>query len=158
MVHHDKPTTLPGLWKTVQAIDAWYWEHHAEVSRKMNTATTSMHKSEKSDSSKMDAKSKDSSHSRQRNLPGSSQSKGSTSELRKFIPDLTSKLGKDGKLTPQEHQHCMDKNLCLFCGAPGHVVKECPKSMWVASKARAIKTTQESALSSKPSGVDPKKD
>ena len=120
--------------------------------------TTSGHRSEKSDSSKMDTKSKGSSQSQQKNPPGSSQSKGSSSELRKFIPDLTSKLGKDGKLTPQECQHCMDKNLCLFCGAPGHVTKDCSKSTSVASKARAVKTTQESASSSKPSGADPKKD
>ena len=119
MVHHDKPTTLPGLQKTVQAIDAWYWERRAEVSRETNTATTSTHKSEKSDSSKTDAKSKGLSHSQQRNLPGSSQSKGSMSEPRKFIPDLTSKLRKDGKLTPQERQRRMDKNLCLFAAPQG---------------------------------------
>src|SRR6266481_4708181 len=35
MVHHDKPTTLPGLRKTAQAIDARYWERHAEVSHEM---------------------------------------------------------------------------------------------------------------------------
>src|SRR6266481_4409622 len=56
MVHHDKPTTLLGLWKVVQAIDAWYWEHRAGVSHKTTTMTTSTHKSEKSDSSKMDTK------------------------------------------------------------------------------------------------------
>src|SRR6266481_4757442 len=33
MVHHDKPTTLPGLRKVRQAIDMRYWEHHTEVSR-----------------------------------------------------------------------------------------------------------------------------
>src|SRR6266481_8067788 len=109
MVHHDKPTTLPGLQKTVQAIDAWYWEHHVEVSHKTTTMTTSRHRSEKYDSSKMDAKSKGSSHSQQKNPPGSSQSKGSTSKPRKFLPDLTSKLGKDGKLTPQECQCHLDK-------------------------------------------------
>src|SRR6266481_1669808 len=158
MVHHDKPTTLLGLRKTMQAIDAHYWERRAEVSRETNTATTSTHKSEKSDSSKTDAKSKGSLHSRQKNLPGSSQSKGSMSKPRKFIPDLTSKLGKDGKLTPQERQCHMDKNICLFCGAPGHVAKGCPKSMSVASKAHAVKTTQESASSSKPSSADLKKD
>ena len=158
MVHHDKPTTLLGLWKVMQAIDARYWEHCAEVSRETTTATTSGHRSEKSDSSKTDTKSKGSSQSWQKGTPSSSQSKGSSSEPRKFIPDLTSKLGKDRKLTPQERQCCMDKNLCIFCGAPGHVVKDCPKSTSVASKACAIKTTQESASSSKPSGADPKKD
>ena len=158
MVHHDKPTTLPGLRKVTQAIDAQYWERCAEVSCKTTTVTTSRHRSEKSDSSKMDTKSKGLSHSRQKNLPGLSQSKGSTSKPRKFLPALTSKLGKDGKLPPQEHQHCMDKNLCLFCGTPGHVMKDCPKSMSVASKAHTVKTTQESILLSKPSGMDPKKD
>src|SRR6266481_2657063 len=157
MVHHDKPTTLLGLQKITQAIDMQYWEHHAGVSHETATATTSRRRSEKSDS-KTDAKSKGSLHSQQKNPPGSSQSKGSTSEPEKFIPDLTSKLGKDGKLMPQEHQRRMDKNLCLFCGAPGHVAKDCPKSTLVASKAHAVKTTQESALSSKPSGMDPKKD
>ena len=94
MVHHDKPTTLPGLRKTAQAIDVRYWERRAEVSCETNTATTSTHKSEKSDSSKTDAKSKGSSHSRQRNPPSSSQSKGSTSKLRKFIPTLALSSGK----------------------------------------------------------------
>src|SRR6266481_2548559 len=158
MVHHDKPTTLPGLQKTAQAIDTQYWECRTEVSHKTTTATTSTHKSEKSDSSKTDDNSKGLSHSWQRNPPGSSQSKGSMSEPRKFIPDLTSKLRKDRKLMPQECQCHMDKNLCLFCGTPGNVAKECPKSMLVASKAHTIKTTQESASLSKPPGVDPKKD
>src|SRR6266481_5096869 len=105
MVHHDKPTTLLGLQKVTQAIDMRYWEHCTEVSRETTTATTSGHRSEKSDSSKTDTKSKGSLQSRQKNPPGSSQSKGSSSELRKFIPDLTSKLRKDGTLTPQERQH-----------------------------------------------------
>ena len=30
MVHHEKPTTLSGLWKLVQAINAHYWEHKVE--------------------------------------------------------------------------------------------------------------------------------
>jgi len=32
MVHHNKPNTLSGLRKLVQAIDARYWEWHGEVS------------------------------------------------------------------------------------------------------------------------------
>jgi hypothetical protein len=30
------------------------------------------------------------------------------------------KLRKRGKLTPEERKHCMDNNLCLYCGKPGH--------------------------------------
>src|SRR6266481_5927814 len=44
MVHHDKPTTLPGLQKVAQAIDTCYWEHHAEVSHETMTTSTSGHK------------------------------------------------------------------------------------------------------------------
>src|SRR6266481_3753742 len=106
----------------------------------------------------MDTKSKGLSHSWQKNPPGSSQSKGSSSELRKFIPNLTSKLGKDRKLPPQECQCHMDKNLCLFYGTLGHVAKDCPKSMSVASKGRTVKTTQESISLAKPPSADPKKD
>ena len=42
-------------------------------------------------------------------------------------PDLMDKLGKDGKLTPQEPQRCMDGSLCLLCASSSHMIKDCPK-------------------------------
>ena len=63
--------------------------------------------------------------------------KGKAPENPKSSPDLTGKLGKDGKLTPQEHQRHMDNSLCLFCGKTGHIAKECPKLMAIAARARA---------------------
>src|SRR6266481_869888 len=103
MVHHDKLTSLSGLWKLSQAIDACYWECHAEVSHETATSGTSGNKSE-SKSEKSDHKSnKGSLQSKQKNTSSSSsQSKGSSMEAKKTNPDLSSKLGKDGKLTPQE--------------------------------------------------------
>jgi len=95
---------------------------------------------------KSDSKSgKGSSHSKQKNNSGS---KGSTSDQKKPDPDLSSKLGKDGKLTPQERQRRLDNNLCLFCGTSGHVAKDCPKSSSASSKARASKTEQDKSTSS----------
>ena len=32
---------------------------------------------------------------------------------------------KRGKLTPAERKYCMDNNLCLYCGKPGHKALEC---------------------------------
>ena len=64
-------------------------------------------------------------------------SKGKAPENPKPSPDLTSKLGKDGKLTPQEHQCHMDNSLCLFCGKTRHIAKECPKLSAIAARARA---------------------
>jgi hypothetical protein len=35
------------------------------------------------------------------------------------------KFQKQGYLTFAERKHCMDNNLCLYCGKPGHKAIEC---------------------------------
>jgi hypothetical protein len=35
------------------------------------------------------------------------------------------KLRKWGKLTPEEWKHCMDNNLCLYCGKAKHKAQDC---------------------------------
>ena len=73
--------------------------------------------------------------------------KGKVLEKPKPNPDLTRKLGKDRKLTPQERQHRMDNSLCLFCGKTGNTAKECPKLTAIAAQARAaITELQESFM------------
>ena len=42
--------------------------------------------------------------------------------------DLMSKLGKEGKLTAEERNHCPDNKLCMFCDLTGHIAKDCLKS------------------------------
>ena len=53
----------------------------------------------------------------------------------------TNKLGKDGKLTPEEHQQRISKGLCLFCGEAGHSANACPKKSNPQAKARAAQAT-----------------
>src|SRR5882672_9961370 len=102
MVHHNKPNTLAGLHRLIQAIDAQYWERKGELSRKNPTSGSSRNKSDnKSDFAKSDNKS-GKSKSKQKDNSGSTQSKSSSSDPKKSTPDLSSKLGKDSKLTPQE--------------------------------------------------------
>ena len=84
MVHHDWPITLRDLCKLVQAIDHCYWEQKAKVTCEANPA----------------------SRVNPRNDPKTGKSpkatpKGKAPENPKPNPDLTGKLGKDGKLTPQ---------------------------------------------------------
>ena len=52
MVHHEKPTTLSGLWKLVQAIDAHYWKRKVEIARETPATNSSSNKSEKNDNNK----------------------------------------------------------------------------------------------------------
>ena len=123
MVHHDRPVTLWDLRKLVQAIDNRYWEWKAEVTREANPM------------SRVDAR-----NDLKTGKTPKAASKGKAPEKPKPNPNLTGKLGKDGKLTPQEHQCCMDNSLCLFCRKMGHIAKECPKSTAITARARAAVT------------------
>jgi len=46
----------------------------------------------------------------------------------KPMPEINAFQGKpkkQGKLTPAECKYCMDNNLCLYCGKPGHKAQDC---------------------------------
>ena len=45
IVHHDKPTTLSGLRKLVQAINTRYWERKVEIACETPAANSSGNKS-----------------------------------------------------------------------------------------------------------------
>ena len=72
-----------------------------------------------------------------------SGSNNTANNFSKTSADTTIKLGKDGKLLPEERQHRIDQGLCLLCRQKGHLVKECPKATSTSSnsKGRAAKTT-----------------
>ena len=123
MVHHDQPITLQDLRKLIQAIDHQYWERKAEVTREANPM------------SRVDPRNDPKTGKTPEAVP-----KGKAPEKLKPDPNLTRKLGKDGKLTPQERQRHMDNSLCLFCRKTGHIAKECPKLMAIAAWARAAVT------------------
>ncbi|KAG6326166.1 hypothetical protein ID866_12923, partial [Astraeus odoratus] len=63
--------------------------------------------------------------------PSSSTPKSSDTST----PDLSGVLGKDGKLTAMECLHHIKNALYLFCGLPGHLAKDCPRSMSCTAKA-----------------------
>jgi Retroviral aspartyl protease len=69
--------------------------------------------------------------------------------------DLSGKLDSKAKLTQQEQQHRIDKNLCLFCGGSGHWTDTC-----LVKSARGRAAAMESVptlLKSKESGTNSKR-
>ena len=144
-----KPWTLDGLRALCQEIDAHYWEHKDEVSCSAKSQPLSSKPSNSggnSSSKSGQEKSKTGNSSSLANSSGLSKpnKQPSSSSLK---PDLTSKLGKDGKLTADKRKRRLDNNLCMFCGGTGHFTDQCPKK---SKKAKACTAaTEKSAESGK---------
>ena len=69
----------------------------------------------------------------------------SNTNQKKPNPDLSSKLGKDGKLMQAEQQRHFEQNLCLFCSKTGHITKECSKATSSTAKAHSTSATDKSS-------------
>ena len=79
--------------------------------------------------------------------PKNSSKLGSPKALSNSSKPYAHKLGKDGKLTSEEHQHRF-ANHCLFCGGAGHNVDTCPKKS-TAAKAMGAPAAPEKPLAGK---------
>ena len=55
---------------------------------------------------------------------------------------------KQGRLTFAERKHCMDNNLCLYCGKAGHKAIECkaPPNKRLGTKLRQVDTISEEEI------------
>jgi len=138
-----KPLTLHGLRALCQEIDARYWERKDEISRTTKSQPTpSPTKPSNSGGNSSNSGQEKSKTGNPANSSGSSKatSNQSSSSSR---PDLTNKLGKDGKLTADERKRHLENNLCMFCGGTGHFADNCPKKTKKA-KARTAAIAAES--------------
>ena len=148
-----KPCTLDGFCTLAQTIDARYWERKSEILRQTKNSSTPFASNVKSSASPSDSKGKSkekdnkgkSSDNRNKSPSTSSGASKSTTS------DAPSHLGKDGKLTEEERQRRIKEKLCMFCGRPGHMAKDCPKSTSKSAKtkARAAKVKTPTATESK---------
>src|SRR3984957_11939223 len=131
-----KPDTLSQLRLMAQSIDGCYWERGEETRRERNSQSLEKKPDKLSiqQSSSNNSK-KDSKNNAKKNQSSNQGSSLSNSE--KKNPNLSDKLGKDGKLTQAKHTRRFNNNLCLLCGGVGHAAKECPKSSSSATKAKA---------------------
>jgi hypothetical protein len=129
-----KPGTLAQFKTLAQLIDARYWERKGEVSRESKPSTSVPPKQSSSERT-TSGNDKSGSHNSGYSKPANHASSSSSSAPKG--PDLSNKLGKDGKLTSEERQRRLEKKLCLFCGGPGHTARDCTKSTSRAAKGRA---------------------
>ena len=144
--HVRKPRTLDGYCTLMQTIDARYWERKSEISHQTKNSSLSSTSNSKSSASSSDSKGK--SKEKDNKSKGSSSS---SSALKSTTSNAPSHLRKDGKLTEEERQQRIMKKLCMFCGQPGHMAKDCPKSTSKSTKtkARAAKVETPAATESK---------
>jgi len=160
MGQQGKPSSLNDMKILAHSIDARHWERVREKSRSGSDKTHSNNSGNNNKPDKKSSNSNNAGSSNTSNNNNKNQSKGSNNgnnnnnnsnnnknDKSKSTPNpLADKLGKDGKLTPQERQRRFDNNLCMFCGSTGHTANACPKSSSSASKAkgRAATTTDAS--------------
>jgi hypothetical protein len=156
-----KPKSLLHMRNVAMSFDNRYWERQRERTR-ARTATESAAASQPrkyggqtpsastSKSPTSSASTPNNNNNNNNNKPkGFTATKPSTSTSSSSTtpksaagkPDLTDKLGKDGKLTPEERKRRLDGNLCLFCGNAGHSVSDCRKKAASLAKAAAAKAT-----------------
>jgi hypothetical protein len=157
MGQQGKPATLDGMKSLAHSIDARHWERLREKSRGGKNKSDNVEKSD--NKNKSDEKAKNTPSTSGNNQSGKNNKSNNnnnnksakTSSTSGASASISDKLGKDGKLTPQERQRHFDNNLCLFCGGTGHTAKDCPKSSSSASKtkARAAQTKEKETTDSK---------
>jgi hypothetical protein len=133
-----KPTTLAAMRLKAQDADDIYWIGKDEAKResrksgnsgKKETNSTTHHSNTNTSTSKP---TQSSNHGK----PVQSGKKPNAKDKPKG-PDLSDKLGKDGKLKGDEWERRIKEGLCLYCGKPGHVAADCNKA--AAAKARTSK-------------------
>lgn len=166
-----KPSELQSLQDLVSTLDQRYWERQSEISRDKRSANqtskpqSSDNRSDHRSDNRSDHRSNDkhasgskptnnnnSNNQQHKNKdhskPASSSQSSAQPNRSNTISDL---LGPDGKLKPEERQRRMDKNLCLRCAKPGHLVSACPLTNKAKPKGRAANVSTASGTAS-PSG------
>jgi hypothetical protein len=141
------------LKQKVQNINARYWERAQEHSREQQNRQN-LPKSSTSAASAVPSTTPKSIQHSEFYL----EQKPKPNNLKLITPhvDLSGKFDSKGKLTQQERQRQINKNLCLFCGGSGHRTNTC---LVKSARGHAITTESVPTLSkSKESSTNSKKD
>src|SRR6266850_735653 len=143
LLRGGKPTTLSAMQAKAQECDQAYWAAKDETNKDskptpkgkdkptnttsaLSSSSTSCHHNSDSSccsngpshsSSNTNAASSSSSSS---SCPNNNNYNNSKPSNQSRPSNLSNKLGRDGKLTSEEHERRMKQNLCLYCGVSGH--------------------------------------
>ncbi|KIO00523.1 hypothetical protein M404DRAFT_29439 [Pisolithus tinctorius Marx 270] len=163
VLHHHFYSGLPDwikdeLHHLAQETDVCYWECKEEVqwaSKHQGSSNSGNNKSGGSNNNNQPKTGQEigNNNNNSGSSPKLASSKPGNSNSSNSSKPEPSKLGKDGKLTPEECKCRIEGNLCMFCGGPGHRADKCPKKARKA-KAHAMATTNATPASG--SGSTPK--
>ena len=149
-----KPTTLEAMKTLAHSIDICHWEHVQEEFYSGSDKTNNNNNTINNKSKRKSISDKPANNNNKNQSKGFSSSSNSNDKSKSIPNPLSDKLGKDGKLTPQERQHQFNNQLCLFCGGAGHTAKECLK---VSSSASEVKGRSAQATESSQKELDDSK-
>ena len=153
LLHFPRFKNLAELRNFALEIDSRYWERKEYDNLANNTrgSNTSSYNRSNSNQSSNQSSSNNNNSNNQKSRKGTNNNGNSRSSNSAKAPNLSSKLGKDGKLLPEERQRRVDQGLCLLCTSKGHMVKDCPKSSTKTAsssntKARSTKTSTDTKV------------
>ena len=119
LVYGGRPDNLADLRTQAQALNSHYWECRDKEHFKPSTSTPQ--KPVSTSSSTTPSSSKPSTNSQQRSTSRASTPAASSSKK----TDLSSMLGPNGKLLPEEKDRRRKNNLCMICGSKYHFSDKC---------------------------------
>jgi len=157
-----KPNSFQAMYQLAITFDNRYWERNYEWDRfwnmekdaadshnrrqgKMTQYTTSSQNSVPSRPQSSTAPPQTAPSQNSQKPPRASSIAKSPSPSTPHV-DLSDKLGRDRKLNSNEHKHCIDNNLCLYCGSKDHKVDGCPRKQPVRARLTTLEE-QETPLS-----------
>jgi hypothetical protein len=141
--------TLTAMHLKAQDADNIYWIGKDEAKQESQKSGNSGKKETNSTThhSETDASTSRTTQSSNHGKPAQSGKKTNAKDKPKG-PDVSDKLGKDGKLKGDEWECHIKEGLCLYCGKPGHVTADCNKAATAKACTSKVKLT-ESTVSKK---------
>ena len=149
--HFPQYKSLAELRHFALEIDSHYWErkeYDTFATPSKNTHNSNANRSSSSQSTSNNQQQSNDGSNNQKNWKKTKKSLNDNSTPQEKTSSLSSKLGKDGKLLPEERQRRINQGLCLLCGAKGHMVKDCLTATTSgSSKAHSTKTSDSTSAS-----------